>query len=462
MPNKIILKKSSVAAKVPLATDLEIGELAVNLTDKKLFTKDSGGTVVELGGGGASLPSQTGNSGKFLTTNGTAASWGDVAFSAVTGKPTTLSGYGITDATPSSHVGSGGTAHAAATTSVAGFMSSADKTKLDGIAANATANTGTVTSVGLSLPGQFTVSGSPVTTSGTLSASWNSQTANLVLAAPNGSAGAPTFRALVAADIPDLTLEKVPDAWVKRAVRCATTANITLSGTQTIDGVAVVAGDRVLVKDQTSAATNGIYVVAAGAWTRAADADTASELSAASVAVDSGTTNGGYSFDTDFRATDTLGTTAMSWSRIVDTGLASSTTPSAPGTAAVGTSLNYARADHTHAAQTITLTGDVTGSGTGSFAATLANSGVTAGTYRSVTVDAKGRVTGGTNPTTLAGYGITDAVTAGAGGAIIENAQTISANYTLTAGRNGMSAGTITINSGVTVTIPSGASWAIV
>ena len=48
--------------------------------------------------------------------------------------------------------------------------------------------------------------------------------------------------------------------------------------------------------------------------------------------------------------------------------------------------------------QTITLTGDVTGSGTGSFVATLAASGVTAGTYTSVTVDAKGRVTAGTNP----------------------------------------------------------------
>ena len=48
--------------------------------------------------------------------------------------------------------------------------------------------------------------------------------------------------------------------------------------------------------------------------------------------------------------------------------------------------------------QTITLTGDVTGSGTGSFSATLAASGATAGTYTSVTVDAKGRVTAGTNP----------------------------------------------------------------
>lgn len=63
---------------------------------------------------------------------------------------------------------------------------------------------GTVTSVALSLPAQFTVSGSPVTTAGTLAASWASQTANYVLAAPNGSSGTPTFRLLVAADIPTL------------------------------------------------------------------------------------------------------------------------------------------------------------------------------------------------------------------------------------------------------------------
>ena len=65
--------------------------------------------------------------------------------------------------------------------------------------------TGTVTSVGLSLPSIFTVSGSPVTTSGTLSATLASQTANTIFAAPNGSAGAPTFRSLVAADIPSIT-----------------------------------------------------------------------------------------------------------------------------------------------------------------------------------------------------------------------------------------------------------------
>lgn len=61
---------------------------------------------------------------------------------------------------------------------------------------------GTVTSVGLALPSLFSVSGSPITTSGTLSASLASQSQNLVFASPNGSSGAPTFRALALNDLP--------------------------------------------------------------------------------------------------------------------------------------------------------------------------------------------------------------------------------------------------------------------
>jgi hypothetical protein len=69
----------------------------------------------------------------------------------------------------------------------------------------APATSGTVTSVGLSMPTQFTVTNSPVTSSGTLTANWNTQTANYVLAGPaTGAAAVPTFRALVAADIPAL------------------------------------------------------------------------------------------------------------------------------------------------------------------------------------------------------------------------------------------------------------------
>ncbi len=81
----------------------------------------------------------TGNNGKVLKAGSTAgsAAWGNVAFSEVSAKPTTLSGYGITDAASSSHVGAGGAAHANATPSVDGFMSAADKGKLDGIQAGA-------------------------------------------------------------------------------------------------------------------------------------------------------------------------------------------------------------------------------------------------------------------------------------------------------------------------------------
>lgn len=67
---------------------------------------------------------------------------------------------------------------------------------------------------------------------------------------------------------------------VKASVRAVATANITLSGTQTIDGVSCVAGDRVLVAGQSTASGNGIYVVAAGAWSRSSDADTSAEVTA--------------------------------------------------------------------------------------------------------------------------------------------------------------------------------------
>lgn len=75
---------------------------------------------------------------------------------------------------------------------------------------NPGAGPGTVSSVGLALPSSiFLVSGSPVTTSGTLTATLQGQTANYVFASPDGSSGAPLFRALVAADIPALNASKI-------------------------------------------------------------------------------------------------------------------------------------------------------------------------------------------------------------------------------------------------------------
>lgn len=64
----------------------------------------------------------------------------------------------------------------------------------------------------------------------------------------------------------------------KQPARAATTANITLSGLQVIDGVSLIAGDRVLVKNQTLPAQNGIYVVSGSGWARSADANDSAEI----------------------------------------------------------------------------------------------------------------------------------------------------------------------------------------
>lgn len=124
------------------------------------------------------------------------------------------------------------------------------------------------------------------------------------LATPTGSTDAATK------DYVDLARQGVRQ---KDAVRAASTANLVLSGTQTIDGVNVVAGDRVLAKDQTAPAQNGIYVVAAGAWARASDADTAAEVNdGATVWVQQGTVNADKAF-TQTVAVVTIGTDAQTW-----------------------------------------------------------------------------------------------------------------------------------------------------
>ena len=110
----------------------------------------------------------------------------------------------------------------------------------------------------------------------------------------------------------------------KQSVKVSTAANITLSGSpQTIDSVQVVTGDRVLVKSQTAAAENGIYVVAAGAWTRATDFDatggpggTQSATAGATVFVSEGTTLGNSSWTVTTNDPITLGTTGITWAQV--------------------------------------------------------------------------------------------------------------------------------------------------
>jgi hypothetical protein len=99
MPNKIVLKKSSVAAKVPLTTDLSYGELALNYQDNKLYFKDASNTIqffaagstapVSIGTGNSSVTVADSGTGTITTTvDGTVVQTSTVAGTALTGIPT--------------------------------------------------------------------------------------------------------------------------------------------------------------------------------------------------------------------------------------------------------------------------------------------------------------------------------------------------------------------------------------
>lgn len=162
----------------------------------------------------------------------------------------------------------------------------------------------------------------------------------------------------------------------KDAVRAATTANITLSAPQTIDGVSVIAGDRVLVKNQTTTSENGIYVVGAGAWTRATDFDAAGEADAAATYVMQGTTLADTVWTVTTDPPITIGTTGLTWAQIAGPG---SVTAGA-GMTQSGNTLNViGDASIVVTADLVTrgaLTGDVTAAQS-SNATTIANDAVT-------------------------------------------------------------------------------------
>jgi hypothetical protein len=152
----------------------------------------------------------------------------------------------------------------------------------------------------------------------------------------------------------DDTVVKATRAWVasyvadelarldrKQSVRVATTANIVLNGAQAIDGVAVIAGNRVLVKSQTLAKDNGIYVAANGAWVRAKDADANAEVtSGLIVSVEEGTTLGNTIWQLITDGVIVLGTTGLTFQNVTQGFAAlnspafsgSPTAPTLPGT----------------------------------------------------------------------------------------------------------------------------------
>jgi len=120
-----------------------------------------------------------------------------------------------------------------------------------------------------------------------------------------GNLGAPTL-ATDAARLQDV--QNIP--W-KQVCKNATTANVTLSGEQTLDGV-LTSASRILVWFQTAPAENGIYVTAAGAWSRASDNDTAAEMAGAVVSVAEGTLYKDKRFAQTAEVV-TLGTDPVTW-----------------------------------------------------------------------------------------------------------------------------------------------------
>lgn len=172
---------------------------------------------------------------------------------------------------------------------------------------------------------------------------------------------------------------------VKQSVRVATTENITLSGTQTIDGVSLSVGDRVLVKDQSLANLNGIYAVASGSWSRDTDTDTSAKVTAGMFTfVAEGTTNADSGWVLATNDTINLGSTFLSFAQF---SVAGQITPGA-GLTKTGNTIDIGTASSSRIvvnADSIDLATVSQSNSTGSAGASF---------VQSVGVDSYGRVTG--------------------------------------------------------------------
>jgi len=162
---------------------------------------------------------------------------------------------------------------------------------------NAITNASSVTTTAL------VVGGADLTGSVTASAASASAAATSAGAASTSATAAATSATTAAAAAAGIK-------W-KEPVFAATTANITLSGTQTIDGLSITAEKRVLVKNQTAQEDNGIYLCKASTWERADKANTFIELPSAAVIIEEGSVNKDQIFicTTNNSATATLGGT---------------------------------------------------------------------------------------------------------------------------------------------------------
>lgn len=159
----------------------------------------------------------------------------------------------------------------------------------------------------------------------------------------------------------------------KDEVDAASTGNLTLSGTQTVDGVALTAGMRCLAKNQTDPIENGVYVVAAGAWARSTDFNADADVTnGALIPVKAGGAVNGSLFFLMLTADPAVGTDAITFTQFPAAGGASAgadgdiSTIEAGATADAGVSAAFAPADHVHAVSTAAPSGTITETGSAS------------------------------------------------------------------------------------------------
>jgi hypothetical protein len=206
----------------------------------------------------------------------------------------------------------------------------------------------------------------------------------------------------------------------KQPVLTATSANITLSGLQTINAVTLVAGDRVLVKDQTTASQNGIYIASASAWTYAIGADDWAEYVGAIVFVSSGNLNGSAWYSTA-QPGGTLGVTALVWSNFsVAASFTAGTGLTLTGTEFSITNTGVTAATYGSASKTVTLAINAQGQATSASQQDIAIGAtqITSGTIDSARLS--GSYSGITGLGTLGDLTVTNAIV----GSITGNAAT--------------------------------------
>lgn len=369
MPQTIRIKRRAAGGASGAPASLGVGEPAYSEVDSILYIGLNSGSVVAMGGTGAFVTltsTQTISGGK--TFSGSTSFSGSVALGSSATAATPANADNSTNVATTAFVKNQGYLTGNQSITISGDVSGTGTSAI-----TATIGNGVVTNAKLATVATGTIKGRASAGTGAPEDLTAAQVKTLLAIVPSDVSGfdtqvrtsaldqmaAPTSAVSLnsqritnlAAPTADNDAARKADVDaartgldVKVSCRVATTANITLSGTQTIDGVAVVAGDRVLVKNQTTASQNGIYFCAAGAWTRATDADADAEVTAGMFTfVEEGTTNADTGWVLSTNQPITVGTTSLTFTQFSGTGAgvpgnyAGQTTITTLGTITTGT-----------------------------------------------------------------------------------------------------------------------------